>query len=188
MSKKAELQQKRESKSLEKSLQIHRGQTLSFRLDTYRIGSHTKTFEIVEHPGASVILAIDAAGQILLVRQWRRAVGKILLELPAGTLDPNEDPLSCAERELREETGFRANAIEPLLGFYPAPGFCTEYLHLFLARDLVLDPLPPDADEQIDVISVPLDKALEMIGQKMICDAKSIAGILYFALWRKKTP
>ena len=166
---------------------VHQGKVISLRLDTYKIGDHTKVYEIIHHPGAVVLIPIDSKGRLLLVRQWRRAIQRYALELPAGTLDiSGEDPLHCAQRELREETGFRAEKLTSLKGFYCTPGFCDEYLHLFLAEDLIHDPLPQDDDEDIELITMELPAALHAIEEGEIFDAKSIVGILRYQLWKKK--
>ena len=166
---------------------VHKGKVISLRLDTYETDNKTKVYEIVHHPGAVVLIPINSKGHILLVRQWRYAARQYILELPAGTLDiAGEEPLSCAQRELREETGFRAEKLTSLKGFYTTPGFCDEYLHLFLAEDLILDPLPQDDDEDIELITMDLGSALRAIEKGEILDAKSIVGILRYALWKKK--
>ncbi|NDJ60244.1 MAG: NUDIX hydrolase [Chloroflexi bacterium] len=137
--------------------------------------------ELVRHPGAVAIIAVDADLQVLLVRQFRIAAGVVLREIPAGTLEPGEAPLICAERELREETGYRPGKLEPMGGIYVAPGYTTEYIHLFYATDLSEDPLAQDADEFIEVDRVPFTEALAMIERGDIVDGKSITGLLRVA-------
>ena len=105
---------------------------------------------VVRHPGAVAIVALDEEGRWLLVRQYRHPARRVLLEVPAGTLEPGEEPDRTAARKLREETGFAAAELERIGGFYTAPGFCDEYIHLFLARGLTADPLPQDQDEYIE--------------------------------------
>lgn len=166
---------------------LYRGRIITLRKDMLQVeGRPPQKWEIVVHPGAVVIIPITSEGNILLVSQWRRAIEKIILELPAGTLEKNEDPLVCAGRELQEETGFKAASIIPLGGFYSAPGFCTEYLHLFIAEDLEESPLQADEDEGIDVVSVSLEDALRMIDDDTISDAKTIAGILRYHRWKQR--
>lgn len=131
---------------------------------------------IVRHPGAVGVVALQPDGQVLLVRQYRHAVGKELLEIPAGRLEHGEDPRRAALRELEEETGYRARALEPLGSFYPAPGFCSEELHLFLARDLEWagpERAAHDADEELATVQLPLREALE----RCSVDAKSWIGL-----------
>lgn len=163
---------------------IYAGRIVSLELQTFQLGKHKKTAEIVRHPGAVVILPIDPNGNLLLVQQWRRATGEILLELPAGTLEKNEKPLATATRELQEETGFAAKKITPMGGFFTAPGFCDEYLHLFLAEELYPSPLPADEDEMIDLVPVSVESAKQMIVQNKIKDAKTVAGILRYLCLR----
>lgn len=137
--------------------------------------------EIVQHPGAVALVALDEKQQVLLVRQFRLAANRIMLEVPAGTLEPGEDPLACARRELQEETGYRPAEIEALGGIYVAPGYTTEYIHLFLASGLHYEPLQGDADEFIELERVKLDEALAMIEDGRIEDGKTIAALLRVA-------
>ncbi len=135
-------------------------------------------FDVVAHRGAVVILPLDAAGNLLFVRQYRHPAGRELLELPAGTLDEGEAPEDCARREIREETGMAADEFIPLGGFYLAPGYSTEYLHVFLARHLTPSPLAADADEFLSVERLSLSEVLQKIEQGEIQDAKSLAALL----------
>ena len=125
-----------------------------------------------------VILPVDDRGNLLFVRQYRHATHLDLLELPAGTLDEGETPEACARREIREETGMAADKLEHLGGFYLAPGYSTEYMHVYLATGLRLDPLQADADEFLTVEYIPLGRALEMARRAEIPDAKTLAAIL----------
>ncbi len=135
---------------------------------------------VVDHPGAVVIAPLDGNGNVMLVRQPRYAADqKDLLELPAGTREPNEEPLVTARRELREETGFDARQLQELGGFYTAPGFSSEYLHLYLARDLVEVGAEPDEDEFVSLEQTPLERVPQLIRSGQIEDAKSIAGLLW---------
>ncbi len=147
----------------------------------------TKNFDLVLHPGAVALIPINSNGKLLLVKQWRRAAQKILVELPAGTLEKDEDPLFCADRELREETGMRAKTITLLTGFYSAPGILSEYLYLYLAQELTPDPLIGDDTEDIDQLTVSIDEAAQMIQSGEIIDAKTILGILWYQQWLKPT-
>lgn len=137
--------------------------------------------EVIRHPGAVAVVALDADQQVLLVRQYRIAAERIMLEIPAGTLKPDEQPELCADRELQEETGYRADSLEKIGGIYAAPGYTTEFIHLFLATDLRDSRLAMDADEFIEVERVPLMQALKMIEQGDIIDGKSTAGLLLVA-------
>ena len=137
----------------------------------------TTWFDIVIHPGAVTLIPIDTLGRILFVRQYRHAVGKELLELPAGTLNAGEEPAACALREVREETGMSAGKLEKVGEFYLVPGYSTEYMHLYLASDLQVDPLPGDEDEFITVEAIPLDALPDLISQGVLQDAKSLAAL-----------
>jgi ADP-ribose pyrophosphatase len=162
-----------------KSEIVYPGHAFTIRRDTLRLPDGRETrFDIVEHVGSVIILPLDTNGQLLFVRQYRHAAGLDLLELPAGTLDKGETPLECASREVREETGMAAGNLEPLGGFYLAPGYSTEYMHVYLATDLQYDPLEADADEFLSVERVPLAEALAMFERGDIQDAKSLAAIL----------
>lgn len=187
MGEKSAAQERFEKSSPIEHREIYRGRTIALRCDSLKKEDGSiKKWDIVIHPGAVVLIPITEKQEIILVKQWRRAIGKSILELPAGTLESGEMPEACAQRELQEETGFRANKIIPLGGFYSAPGFCTEYLHLFLALDLKSDPLPADDDEKIDLYPVSFNKAEKMIESGEICDAKTIAGIQRYAHWPHK--
>ncbi|WP_206812782.1 NUDIX domain-containing protein [Paradesulfitobacterium ferrireducens] len=132
--------------------------------------------EVVRHPGAVAIVALKGE-ELLLVRQFRYAPGCELLEIPAGKLDPGESPRACAERELREETGYRGS-LERLGTFYMTPGYTDEVIHIFYATDLVYDPLRQDEDEFLEVESIPWSRALTMAAQGEFNDGKTALGIL----------
>jgi ADP-ribose pyrophosphatase len=138
--------------------------------------------EIVEHAPAAAVIAVDDHDQILLVRQFRPAVDQTLLELPAGILDPGEDPLTCARRELEEETGYTAERLEPLLQFYPSPGFCTELLHIFVAHGLRECSAALDEDEELELVRLPLAEALQLVRAGQITDSKTVVGLLFLSL------
>lgn len=134
--------------------------------------------EIVEHAPAVCIVAVDGEGRTVLERQYRLAAGETLLEIPAGGIDPEEDPLSAAKRELLEETGYTAREWKKLGGFYSAPGFCTEFLHLYLARGLTLTEAQPEEDEDIELVLTPVADIPGLIASGAIHDGKSVAGLL----------
>jgi ADP-ribose pyrophosphatase len=155
-------------------------------LDTVEKHSGEKTTrEIVEHDDCVVIVALDKEGNVLLVSQFRQPTGKELLEIPAGGINNGEDPAQAACRELQEETGYFPQKLSKLGGFYSAPGYCTEYLHLYLATDLVFDPLQAEDTEDIELTRVALADIPELITSGDICDAKSIAGLLSVYLYRQ---
>ncbi|MDO8670593.1 MAG: NUDIX hydrolase [Dehalococcoidia bacterium] len=171
------------------SQRLYEGRIINLRLDTIELpDGRTAKREIVEHRGAVAIVAIDENDNVLLVRQFRTPVGGVLLEVPAGTLDPGEKPEDCARRELQEETGFAAGHIERLGGFYSAPGFCTEYLYLYLATELTPSRLEADYDENIEVEKVPLSEVHHLITSEKIRDAKSVGGLLLTLFSRSGKP
>jgi ADP-ribose pyrophosphatase len=141
--------------------------------------------EVVEHSDCVAIVAIDDNDNVLLVNQYRQAIGKELLEIPAGGIDPGEDAEAAVRREMREETGFLPRRVTSLGGFYSSPGFCTEYLHLYLATDLVSSPLYAEDTEIIKLVRVPTSQIPELLSSGRICDAKSIAGLLTYLQYRK---
>lgn len=137
--------------------------------------------EIVAHPGAVALVVVDNQDRLVMVRQYRRATGKVLLEIPAGTREAGEDSEACARREVREETGYEAGTVERLGGFYSAPGFCTEYLDCYLLTNLTESTSGGDDDENIETELLTSEEAVVAIERGEICDAKSICGIM---LWR----
>ncbi len=158
---------------------LYRGHILKLRLDEVRLANtHIVAREIVEHRGAVAIVALDAEDRVLMVRQYRSAAARELLEIPAGTLEDGEDPALCATRELKEETGYMAALWEPLGYFYSSPGFSTERMYLYLARQLTQTEAAPEEDEAITVETVPLAEAMDQIERGQIVDAKSILGLL----------
>jgi ADP-ribose pyrophosphatase len=171
---------------------LHRGRLGDFRIDTVRFNDgRQSTREILSHPGAVAIVALDPEGCVLLVRQWRNAAGRALLEIPAGTLDildpvarTIEDPDRAAPRELEEETGYRATTWRKLAEFWTVPGFATELMHLYLATDLLPahgDRLGPDEDERLQLVRLPWPEAVAAAERGEISDAKSIVGLFWLA-------
>ncbi len=162
------------------SQDIFQGRIINLRLDRVVLpdGSES-TREVVEHPGAVAIVAIDENQNIWMVKQYRKAVEEILMEIPAGTLEKGEDPLECAKRELAEETGLKAQNWKSILSYYSAPGFVTEKLHLFLATEFTEGNKHPDQDEFLYTVKLPLAEAYEAIFSGDIKDGKSIIGIQY---------
>lgn len=162
-----------------KSEILFEGRVFDIRRDHLKTPSgRTAKYDIIEHHGSVVLVPMDAQGNLHFVRQYRHATGTSLLELPAGTLEPGEEPLECAKREIREEIGMAANQLREIGSFYLVPGYSTEYMHVFLATGLQESPLPPDADEYLSVEKIPFTKALEMARQGEIPDAKSLAALL----------
>ncbi|MEA4923917.1 MAG: NUDIX hydrolase [Syntrophomonadaceae bacterium] len=167
----------------EKTLQsrdIFSGRIIKVRVDTVSLpGGGQSTREIVEHAGAVAVVALDQDDNIVMVRQYRKPVEAVLLEIPAGTMEADEDPLECARRELKEETGFTAEHWTKILSYYSAPGFTDEYLHLYLASGLTGGEIAPDEDEFVETVHLPLAEAYNMIFNGKIADGKSIIGIQY---------
>jgi len=163
------------------SRRIYEGRAVRLRVDTVELsGGRQTTREVVEHEDCVAIVAVDDKDNILLVKQFRKPVEKALLEIPAGGIDPGETPEDCVRREMREETGFLPQKVEKLGGFYSSPGFCTEYLYLYLATDLVHSPLQAEDTDGISLVRTPLAQIPELIASGAIVDAKSIAGLLTF--------
>jgi len=146
------------------------------------------TREIVEHSDCIAIIAVDVDNNVLLVKQFRKPVEKELLEIPAGGIDPDEDPEAAVRRELREETGYLPQKVERLGGFYSAPGYCSEYLHLYLATDLVPSQLFAEDTEEISLVRMPVAQIPSLITSGRLCDAKSIAGLLTYLEYLKGQP
>ena len=165
---------------------IYDGRAVKLRVDTVRMadGRETKR-EIVEHINCVAIVAVDADDNVLLVEQFRKPVEKELLEIPAGGIDLGEDPVAAVRRELQEETGYLPRKVERLGGFYSTPGYGTEYLHLYLATDLVPSQLHAEDTESISVVPVPIGQISQLIVSGGICDAKSIAGLLTYLEYLK---
>ena len=174
---------------------VHRGRYMEFRVDTIeRVDGSRGTRDIVGHPGAVAILAVDPSDRLLLVRQWRVAAGQALLEIPAGTLDVHdgvtEDPDEAARRELEEETGHRAASWRKLAAFWTAPGFASELMHLYLATGLTAvgddeGRLSPDEDEELELRHLTIDEALARVETGEIVDAKTILGVLWLDRLRR---
>ncbi len=135
---------------------------------------------VIEHVDSVGIIALDEKLNLLIVKQFRQAVSKPLLEIPAGCLEPGEKPEAAALRELREETGYAAKRLEKLGGFYLAPGYATEYMHIYLARDLAYAPLTAEDTDSIELIRLPSNNLVEFISSGQIEDCKSIAALLMF--------
>lgn len=162
------------------SQRLYDGRILKLRLDTVLLpNGKTSQREIVEHRGAVAMVPMLDRSTVVLVRQYRRAAGQSLLEIPAGTLDPNEDVEACAKRELSEEINYAAGRMIKLFQSFMAPGYSTEIIHTFLALDLIPAPGHTDEDEFLEILPTPLVDALGMIQTGEIADAKSISGLLY---------
>ena len=160
---------------------IHEGRNFRFRTDDVELPDGRRTVrDIVEHPGAVAIIPILPDGRMVLVRQYRYAVQKELLEIPAGTLEEGEEPVDCARRELVEETGYEAGVLERIMSCYMAPGYSSELIHFYVATELGLVGADAELDEAITVERLGSDEVLAMIEENLIEDAKTIAGVLAY--------
>jgi len=161
-----------------KSEHIFHGRAFNVRVDEVEYApGRTHRIEVVEHSGAVTLVPVDAEGRVWFIRQYRHAVAETMLELPAGTLHPAEDPALGAQRELQEEIGRRAGVLERLASFYLAPGYSTELMHAYLATDLSPAPLPPDEDEAIVTAPLSLAEAMQAVARGEVRDAKSLAAL-----------
>ena len=158
---------------------VYQGKILNLRVDTVRLpNGRVATREVAEHSNSVCIVPIDENGDVLLVRQYRTPVHKPLLELPAGGVEAGEVSEETVQRELQEETGYRAGNLRHLSSFWLAPGWCDEFMHAYLATQLSPSKLVGDDDENILVERVSFDRAIALIGTGEIQDVKSIAGLL----------
>ena len=164
---------------------VYEGRAITLRVDEIVTNDgEKKRREIVEHDDCVAIVALDGE-DVLMVRQFREPVGKELLEIPAGGIEPGESPEATVDREMREETGYRPLKLTRLGGFYSVPGYGTEYLYLFLATELTPAPLVAEDTANISVVRLPVNRIMQSITSGEICDAKSIAGLLTFLEYRK---
>lgn len=172
--------------TLLRSNRVYRGKIIDLRVDEVRLpDGRGATREFLDHPGAVGILPFLDPRTIVLVRQYRHPVRAVTLEIPAGKLDGGESLRSCLKRELLEETGYSARRITPLLEYWPTSAFANEVLHLFVAEGLTPGRHSPDEDEFLEVVILPLKKALGLVRSGRIRDSKTIISLLACALWKK---
>ena len=161
---------------------IFDGRIVHLKIHTVQLpDGGTSKREMIHHQGAVAIVAVDDKQHVLLVKQFRLGANRETIEIPAGILEPNEDPLEAVTRELREETGYRPLNIELLGGMYVAPGYTTEYIHLYYASGYEKAPLEQDADEFVEPLRVPLVEAVEMVERGAINEGKSMVALLKIA-------
>lgn len=164
------------------SKSIYQGKVFDLHQDQVRMpNGRTARLDIIAHPPAVTLLPLDHEGYIWFIRQYRHAAGVEILELPAGVVETGEDPEACARREIREETGMSAAVIDLLGEFFLVPGYSSEYMYVYLVKDLQPDPLPGDEDEFISVERIPVEKAYQMAEAGEIRDAKTLATLLLAA-------
>jgi len=161
-----------------KTKQIYTGIVVNLNVDTITLPNGiTVELEVVRHPGAAAMVPLKDDGTVVLIRQFRHAAGGFIYEIPAGKLQPGEDPTVCAARELEEEIGYRSGRLELLSSIFTAPGFTDEVIHIYKATELTAGRQHLDRDEVLEVIEMPLSEAMSMIETGAIRDAKSIVGL-----------
>ncbi|RHW41180.1 NUDIX hydrolase [Neobacillus notoginsengisoli] len=167
------------------SKEIFNGKIISVRVDDVELpNGKTSKREIVKHPGAVAVIAVTDDNKIILVEQYRKAMERTMVEIPAGKLEKGEDPKECAHRELEEETGYECKELEWLTSFYTSPGFADEIIHLYIAKGLSKkeNAASLDEDEFVNLEEVTLEQALEYVKEKKIYDAKTAYAIQYLQL------
>ncbi|MDO5040764.1 MAG: NUDIX hydrolase [Peptoniphilus sp.] len=170
-----------------KSDKIYDGKIVKLRIDTVELPNkkYSKR-EIVEHSPAVAIVAVTQEDELLLVKQYRKPIEKMIYEIPAGMVELKEKPKDAAVRELREETGYTTDKIEYMTEFYTSPGFCDEKIHAFYTEDIEIDSQNLDEDEFLYCVKVPYDDVVKMIMRGEITDAKTIAAVLFYDGIRRK--
>ena len=166
---------------------LFKGRVLTLNLETITLPKGTPVeLELIRHPGAAAVVPMKDDRTVILIRQYRHAAGGFIYEIPAGKLDPGEDPRHCAARELDEEIGFRAATFDLLASILTAPGFADEVIHIFKGTGLTPGQQKLDRDEVLEVMEVPLEKAIAMIQDGTIRDGKTIVGLQAVYLQRIK--
>lgn len=158
---------------------IYTGKTIQLRVDTVEVPNKGyQKREIIEHKGAVAIVAITDDNKIILVRQYRKAIENVLFELPAGKIEIGENPLDCAIRELKEETGYSAERLKLIHKYYTTPGFSNQLVFIYLAKGLIPGTQKLEEDEFLEVHEIDLDEAYKMVYENEICDSKTVIGLL----------
>ena len=159
--------------------EIYRGRIIDLNVEKVKLPNALEVdLEVIRHPGGAAVVPLLADNSVVLIRQHRHCAGGVIWEIPAGRLEEGEDPSVCALRELAEEVGYRASHLRKLTEVYSAPGFCTEKIYIFLATDLVPCEMNLEEDELIEVVKLPIERAMEMVRSGEIDDAKTVVGIL----------
>lgn len=173
-------------KLYEKTLEdksIFQGKIIDVHLQKVKLPNGNESYrEIVYHPGAVAVLPLTTDGRLIVVRQFRKALERSIIEIPAGKLEKNEDPYMCALRELKEETGCTTDDLRFVVSFYTSPGFANEIIHLYLAQNCILGANQLDEDEFVELLTVTLEEAKKLILEQEIIDAKTILSIYYWEL------
>jgi len=157
---------------------IYQGKVIDLSVETVTLpNGATAELELITHPGASAVVPLKDDHTVVMVRQYRHAVGGYIYEIPAGKLHPGEDPRDCAAREVEEEIGYKVGSLEPLLSFFTTPGFTDEIIHIFIGKDLTPGTQDLGEDEVIEIIEMPLSKTIDLINDGSIKDGKTIIGL-----------
>lgn len=165
---------------------IYSGKVVHLQVDQVELPNGKQaTRELIKHPGAVAVIAFTSEERLLLVRQYRKALERVTLEIPAGKLEAGEEPLLCAQRELAEETGYQAREWKHLVSFYTSPGFADEYVHLYVAEDLIPGTVHPDPDEFVEQVELTWEECQEALQNGEICDAKTVATLYWWQLQRR---
>ncbi|WP_423407295.1 NUDIX domain-containing protein [Heyndrickxia sp. MSNUG] len=173
-----------EEKTL-KTERIFTGKVISLQVDDVELpNGNTSKREIVKHPGAVAVIPVTAENKIVMVEQYRKALERTIIEIPAGKLESGEKPVVCAGRELEEETGYECKQMEWLISFYTSPGFADEIIHVYKATGLTKkeNPAVADEDEFVNLIEVTLEEAIQLIKEQKIYDAKTAYAVQYLQL------
>ena len=157
---------------------IFKGRIIDLSVETVTLpNGATAELEIITHPGAAAVVPMKDETTVVMIRQYRHAVGGFIYEIPAGKLHPGEDPRECAVREVEEEIGYKVGNLEPLLSFFTTPGFTNEVIHIFLGKYLQPGTQDLGAEEVLEVLEMPIDKAIALIKEGTIRDGKTIIGL-----------
>ena len=169
----------------EKTEEIYSGKLVNLKIEHVKDNNEIKKYEIVNHPNGVSMIPVTKDGNIILIKQYRRALDSVIIEIPAGILEIDESPNIAANRELQEEIGYKSNKLTLLGKYFLSPGFCNEHMFLFLAQDLTKSSLEKDGDEFFDIFEVTEKEALDLIKNNKINDIKTSYGILHYLNWKK---
>ncbi len=166
---------------------IYKGRIVELNVETVTLpNGATAELEVIHHPGAAAVVPLKDDGTVVLIRQYRHAIGGYIYEIPAGKLRPGEDPRDCAARELEEEIGYRASSLELLISFFTTPGFTDEVIHMYIGTGLTPGTQNLGDDEVLELLEIPLEKTIALIRDGTIRDAKTIVGLQMVYLKRRR--